>query len=178
MGKKKARPVPPDLRPQRTREHVLADLSANFVERFFFEAGHSVLRVPADYGYDLIVQTFDEHGYAEQGFLYLQLKATDAIARYERNETFAFPIEVRHYHLWRLEPMPVYFVLYDAALRRAYWLYTQPYFASHPPRTSAAASLTIHVPKKNAFARRTIKIMRGRKANIVQQMQGGIQHHG
>src|SRR5437763_298265 len=106
MAKKKRLPADPDSRPQRTRAHVIADLSVNYVERFIYEAGHSAVRVLADYGYDLMVQTFDQQGYAEDGFLYLQLKATDVIAPYERQDSFAYPIKMRHYKLWHREPMP------------------------------------------------------------------------
>src|SRR5262245_44952967 len=163
----------PDPRPQRTREHVIADLSVNYVERFIFEAGHSAVRVLADYGYDLIVQTFDEHGYTEEGFLHLQLKATDTIARYQRKGTFAFPVELKHYHLWRREPMPVYFVLYDAPRRRAYWIHTQAYFASKPPVKSQAQSFVLRVPRKNVFRKSTMEKMRRCKAETIAEIQGG-----
>lgn len=177
MTKKKPPLTPDRPRTQRTREHVIADLSVNFVERFILEATHSVLRVTADYGYDLIMQTFDEQGYAEEGFLYLQLKATDAIAKYERKESFAFPIEMRHYNLWRREHMPVFFILYNALRRRAYWLYTQAYFALHPHPRPQAQSLALHIPKKNVLGMRTIQRMREYKARILAQAQGGIHHH-
>src|SRR5262249_42469852 len=122
-------------------------------------------------------QTFDQQGYAEDGFLYLQLKATDVIAPYERQHSFAYPIKMRHLKLWHGEPMPVFFVLYDVARRRAAWLYAQPYFAAHPPRKTNAATVTVHVPRKNVFGKRTIERMRQYKAAIVQQIQAGVHHH-
>jgi hypothetical protein len=35
-------------RKRRTREHVIADLSVNYVERFILEEGHTVQRVGSD----------------------------------------------------------------------------------------------------------------------------------
>ena len=37
-------------RKRRTREHVIADLSVNHVERIILEAGHAVQRPTSDYG--------------------------------------------------------------------------------------------------------------------------------
>jgi hypothetical protein len=42
---------------RRTREHVLADLSANFVEKQALLCGYTGERVRLDYGIDLVVQT-------------------------------------------------------------------------------------------------------------------------
>ncbi len=61
-----------DERKRRTREHVIADLSHNHVERLILEEGHVFLRSPADYGYDLWMQTFDEGGLVEPGAVFWQ----------------------------------------------------------------------------------------------------------
>ena len=54
-------------RKRRTREHVIADLSVNFVERQVLLCGHTVERVRADYGYDLLLSTYDPKGEVETG---------------------------------------------------------------------------------------------------------------
>jgi hypothetical protein len=36
-------------RKQRTRQHVIADLSAHYVERFILEEGHTAQRLSSDY---------------------------------------------------------------------------------------------------------------------------------
>jgi hypothetical protein len=56
---------PDGPRKRRTRQHVIADQSVNHVERFIIEAGHVMHRLANDYGYDLVMMTFDESGYAE-----------------------------------------------------------------------------------------------------------------
>jgi hypothetical protein len=44
-------------RKRRTREHVLADLCANYVEKQGLLCGFAIERVRLDYGIDLMVQT-------------------------------------------------------------------------------------------------------------------------
>ncbi len=46
-------------RKRRTREHIIADLSVNHVERHVLLAGHVVERFTYDYGIDLEVITFN-----------------------------------------------------------------------------------------------------------------------
>ena len=60
MSKKKVAP-----RKQRTREHVIADLSVHHVEGFVLAEGHTAQRLERDYGYDLVLSTYDADGYAE-----------------------------------------------------------------------------------------------------------------
>jgi hypothetical protein len=44
---------------KRTREHIIAFLSANTIERYFLKKGHTVLKTDQDYGVDLMVYTHD-----------------------------------------------------------------------------------------------------------------------
>jgi hypothetical protein len=64
-------------RKQRTRQHVIADLSVHYVEGFILEEGHTAQRFSGDYSYDLVMRTFDGNGYAERGAVYFQLKAAE-----------------------------------------------------------------------------------------------------
>ena len=66
-------------RKRRTREHVLADLSANYVEKQALLCSFAVGREGQDYGIDLTVQTFNRRGEVENGRLLFQLKATDRL---------------------------------------------------------------------------------------------------
>jgi hypothetical protein len=56
---------------------VIADLSVHHVERFILEAGHTAQRLGSDYGYDLLMSTFDEQGYVEPGSVFFQFKAME-----------------------------------------------------------------------------------------------------
>ncbi len=66
-------------RKQRTREHVIADLSVHYVEGFILQEGHTPYRLTPDYGYDLVLFTYDEQGYIEPGSAYIQLKAAETL---------------------------------------------------------------------------------------------------
>src|SRR5262245_60185753 len=113
-------------RKRRTREHVLADLSINHVERFILEEGHTAQRQTADYGYDLVLYTFDEQGYCEPGPVSIQLKAAETL--HAVGSDYVFDLDVRDYNLWIQEKLPVILILFDASRRRAYWLAIQDYF--------------------------------------------------
>jgi hypothetical protein len=67
------------MRKRRTREHVIADLSVNYVERFILRCGWTVERSRYDYGIDLYMQTYSANGEVESGWVRLQLKATDSL---------------------------------------------------------------------------------------------------
>src|SRR5262245_5190224 len=74
-------PAGPIPRKQRTRQHVIADQSVNYVERFIIDQGHTTQRVTQDYGYDLILFTYDAAGYVEPGAAFIQLKGSETLAR-------------------------------------------------------------------------------------------------
>src|SRR5438876_7922902 len=111
---------------QRTRQHVIADLSVHHVERFILEEGHTAQRLGSDYGYDLIMSTFDEQGFVEPGSVYFQFKAMETLD--ESGTDYVYDLDIRDYNLWVREKMPVIFILFDAARRRGYWLAVQQYF--------------------------------------------------
>jgi hypothetical protein len=119
-------PVP---RKRRAREHILADLSVNYLERFILEAGHTVERQMSEYGYDLTVAIFDENGFFEPGHADFQLKASESLTQNRTGKSFVQRLRVEDYHLWIHEPLPVFLVQFDAGERRAFWLHIQKYFA-------------------------------------------------
>ena len=55
----------PASRKRRTREHVIADLSVNFVERQVLQCGHTLERVFHDYGIDLVMHSYNDKGEIE-----------------------------------------------------------------------------------------------------------------
>ncbi len=57
----------PISRKRRTREHVIADLSVNYVERQVLLCGFTVERRWHDYGFDLFMNTYDPNGEIECG---------------------------------------------------------------------------------------------------------------
>src|SRR4051812_6576759 len=99
------------LHKQRTRQHVIADQSVNYVERFIIDAGYTTQRVEKDYGYDLMLFTYDAQGYLEPGVIFLQLKASESLKK--SGAAYVFDLDIRDYHLWITENYPVFLVLFD-----------------------------------------------------------------
>ncbi len=168
----------PDERKRRTREHVIADMSRVHVESVFIEAGYSTEAVRSDYGYDLIVTTYDDRGYVEPGQVLLQLKASDTIGKRASTDALVFDMAVKDYHLWRREPNPVFLVLYDPADRRAYWLYVQRYFEEEPGRRpkKGKKQVRVRVPKANVVGQAFAAYARSQKTRILGQASGVIRH--
>src|SRR5438445_12341420 len=105
-------------RKQRTRQHVMADQSVNYVERFIIDEGHTAQRLEKDYGYDLLLFTYDDQGYVEPGVAFLQLKASETLTKSESH--YEYDLDIRDYNLGMAEDTPVFLVLFDAMRRRRY----------------------------------------------------------
>ena len=77
---------------RRTRSHIIAEFSTNHLEYFVLLCGFSIEHIEKDYGYDLEMYSYNNNGEVENGIVYLQLKSTDNIERYERKEYFSYPV--------------------------------------------------------------------------------------
>jgi hypothetical protein len=149
----------------RTREHVLADLSANYVEKQGLLCGFAVNRVRLDYGIDLMVQTFNRRGEVENGWIPFQLKGTDRVKRVEGGRTVSCRLEradLRH----RLnEWEPVILALYDARADVAYWLFVREYFAglARFDINRAAERVSVSIPRSNVLDREAMQHLAGLK---------------
>jgi hypothetical protein len=153
-------------RKKRTRQHVIADLSVHHVEGFILEEGHTAQRLGADYGYDLLVWTFDHRGYVEPGSIYFQFKAMETLK--QSRSDYVHDVDIRDYNLWTLEEMPVILILFDAWRRRAWWLPVQRYFREVPARQprKGAKTVRVRVPKRQVVNRRAIVAMRDLKRDM------------
>jgi hypothetical protein len=159
-------------RKQRTRQHVIADLSINYVERIILEAGHTVLRVTPDYGYDLVLFTYDEMGFIEPGFAYVQVKAAESLEGSDVD--YVFDLDIRDYNLWRFEKMPVILILFAASSRRGYWLWFQNYFSKDAvrQRRKGAKSVRVRVPQRQPVTRKAVAVWRDVKQQALQRTKG------
>jgi len=142
-------------RKQRTRDHVIADLSENHFEKCALQKGFSVERTAHDYGYDVILFTYDKNGEIENGFVSVQLKATDKLNTINNNTTISFPVDKKDLDLWLNEFFPVIFVIYDAANEQGYWLYLQSYFNAMTgfSLTNVGKTFNIHIPLSNSIGK-------------------------
>lgn len=167
-------PKPRERRKKRTREHVIADQSLAHVQWFIANAGFTSEAVGKDYGYDVTVNTFDENGFIEGGAILIQLKASETLARHADGLHFAFDLDMRDYDLWTEEPNPVFLILYEAATRRAYWLFVQPYLRGPgaPKPRANAKTVRVKVPKINKVRTAFFRHARGLKAEALKLMLG------
>jgi hypothetical protein len=117
------------MRKQRTRQHIIEDLSFNHVERQVLYAGHVFRRFSQnDYGYDGTINTFNERGETENFFMSFQLKSTDNIQFSNRKAGFVFDLTKQDLELWLYSMNPVLIILYDAQKEIAYFIDLQAYF--------------------------------------------------
>ena len=154
---------------RRTRQHVIEDISVHHVEGVILHRGYTAQRVTSDYGYDLLMTTFDDAGYAEPGVVYLQVKASEALLAVGGD--YVFDLDVRDYNLWKREELPVILVLYDATRGEAYWLAVQGYFretATRQPR-AGAKTVRVRVPKSHVLDRDAVSVFR----ELKREAQGG-----
>jgi hypothetical protein len=164
----------------RTREHILEDLSINFVERQIFLRGFAVNRLVTDYGLDLMMLTHTNAGEMENGHIMFQVKATDALQILKDGRSIAFRVEIADLRWWQGEPMPVILVLYDGQRDKAYWLYVQQYLNNNPVNLDSLAAkqdrVTVRFPMSNRLHPRAIEQFRRFRDRLREQMKGAVQH--
>jgi hypothetical protein len=150
------------MRKRRTREHVIADLSVNHVERLVLRCGWTVERTRHDYGTDLFAETYNARGEVENGRIVFQLNATDNLRRSADQSVIPLRLDWRDLLFWLNEPLPVIVVLYDALADRAYWVYIQEYFRSREwsERAARATTVTVHVGVESVLDESAIRLFR------------------
>jgi hypothetical protein len=164
------------LRKRRTREHVLADLSANHVERHALLCSFSAERTFHDYGIDLTVTTFDRQGMMENGEILVQLRATDRPVLVDGGRAVRCRLERSHLAHWLAEMMPFILVLYDGRKEVGYWLYLQAYFEAQRDFDLARAPqwVTVRIPRGNLLTRAAMRRFARYKKAVLAQVGGRI----
>lgn len=153
------------LRKRRTREHVIADLSENFVERQVLLCGYTVERLSVDYGIDLMVETFNRLGEIENGQIFFQLKASDRTSITADGKSVLCRIDKADLLYWLGETTPVILIHYDARKNAAWWLHVQEDIQSRQ-RTSlfvGGKQMTVSIPIANVFDPAAVKTIARRK---------------
>jgi hypothetical protein len=157
---------------RRTREHVIADLSVNHVERYALLCGFIIEETQHDYGIDLRIATFTDTGEMEPGYIYIQLKATDRLRVLKDGNTVAFRVKRGDLALWAREPMPVILILYDAQADQAYWLYVQAWLRQSPLLLDrVGATVTVYFDGSHTIDRAAMRLFARYKADVLQQMR-------
>jgi hypothetical protein len=155
-------------RKKRTREHLLADLSANHVERIALNSGFAVEKLRQDYGLDLAVFTFTEQGFLESGVIWIQLKASDHVEWTRDKTAIVFRIDRRDVLAWIAERYPVILVAYDAKRDRAFWLAIQEYFGDNQAfEKMRGKTISVPVPRKNQLDDSAMRLFARMKAEVL-----------
>lgn len=172
-----ARKKPTRRRKIRTRGHVIADLSANHVERHALLCGFSVERIVHDYGIDLTLLTYARNGEVENGQVLLQLKATDKLNVRAGQQSISFLVARADLALWLDEPMPVILVVYDARADVAYWLYVQADFEQRGVDLGMLGNkVTVRLPTANVLNQEAMYQFARYKEHVLAQVKGRIDH--
>lgn len=158
----------------RTREHVLADLGVNHLERHVLLCGYTLHRVLSDYGYDLVLTTYRKSGEIEPGAVYVQVKATSRLPLRKNGKTISWPVSRRDLKLWLEEAYPVILVVYDGEHDQAYWISIQEYFLDLPREDlfSARDTIRVAIPVTNTIDRRSIDFIADQKRFIHARIRG------
>ncbi len=163
---------------RRTREHVIADLSVNHLERFVFRCGWTIQRTTHDYGLDLLMETYNQNGERQNGRVLFQLKATDSIKLRDDGKTIAVRLEWRDIQAWRGDPMPVILVVYDAKADQAYWIHVQQYFAGRREkiRNRVGATTTVYIPRDQLVSESAVVHFAALRDAVMARIRGVIHY--
>lgn len=158
-------------RKQRTRAHVIADLSQNYLEHKVLLRGHILRRPEQDYGVDAVMFHFDEDGRIENGEVRFQLKATDRLKTVQGGSIATNAIDLGDLDYWSGEHgYPFILVIFDARLTRAYWLNVQDYVTKNPEMIDFDKKrVNVHIPVSNELTVETIDLFRSLSLSIVQR---------
>ena len=164
------------VRKRRTRERIIADLSVNFVERQALLCGYTVERPRSDYGYDLLLSTYDANGEPENGEVRLQLKATDVLTLLKNRQVISWRILRSDLARWYYDPTPVILIVCDAQADQAYWLNIQRHFSRITGFNlfTAPKSISVHIPIRNVLDLDAVRLFSEFRENAVRQIPGGI----
>ena len=168
----------PGKRKRRTREHVIADLSVNYVERQALLCNYSMERFIHDYGLDLLISTYSDSGDYENGEVRIQVKATDHLRLIADGRFATWRVSREDVHHWLHETMPVILVLYDAAGDVAYWLYVQAFFQGQRDFDIAklGKQVTIPIPTRQVLDRVAMRKFAEYRDRVQAQARGVVHH--
>jgi Domain of unknown function (DUF4365) len=117
------------MKKRRTRQHIIEGLGLNHIERQILLSGNVLRRFSDnDYGYDGMIETFNELGETQNQAFMIQLKSTDNIHLSPQKQGFIVDLSKRDLELWLKSHYPVLLVLYDGQTEIAYFADLQSYF--------------------------------------------------
>lgn len=162
---------------RRTPEHVVADMSVNFLERRVLECGWVMEVMRSDYGIDAAIITFTPEGYVEPGLVYVQVKSARRLRLVDNGRSASLRLERSHIRAWMSEPFPVMIVLYDASSDAALWMHLQ---ASASASTAATGKkrgmVSVRIPLDAKLSAESIQAFRSLKQSILPRLGHRIRY--
>jgi hypothetical protein len=150
------------MRKRRTRQHIIEDLGFNHIEKHILLAGYTLYCYDSnDYGYDGLIQFFDENGEIENTITQFQLKSSDNFQTKKDTELFVFDLAKSDLELWLLNSAVVLLILYDAENDLSFFIELQEYFKKNRiDLKNVRKFVRVYVPKVNLFTKDSIVSLR------------------
>jgi hypothetical protein len=162
----------------RTTEHVIADLSYNFLEWKVLQRGHWLDSPRNDYGIDATMFHHNERGEVENGEVRFQLKATRKLKTSRDGAWILLRVDIKDLRYWYFEVFPVVIIVYQPEKHRGFWLHTQEYVDRNPGvMESDASTVTLRIAIHNKLDVRAIDRFRELSLDCVSRFQSGSEDH-
>ncbi len=135
-----------------TRQHFIEYLGYNCVEKQALLARCMWQRYVPDLGVDGFLRTYSKNGEVESGKIDVQVKSTDHIGRYKKQDELFFDVSKRDLEAWFNESIPMLLVLYDAQQDLAYYLELGKYFKEGGRSLEKVSKFVrVYIPVKNVL---------------------------
>ena len=156
------------MRKRRTREHVIEDLSENYLEAMVLNSGHLLRRPSRDYGVDVTMFHFSPSGELENGEVRFQLKATDNLKLVSEGQFATIRVKTGDIQYWSMELYPFILILYDAVEKRAFWIDMQDLLKQSLKLDQDTE--TIRIPVGNKLSNQVIEFFRQKSLTVVRKI--------
>jgi hypothetical protein len=163
-------------RKRRTRQHVIADLSANHFERFVLLRRHSAEIFQRDYGLDMVIFFYDDDGMVLDGQVSVQLKASDHPKYIDDGKFVSLVIDERDLRSWTQRLEPVILVVFDAQLHRAFWLYVQTNVELQSTHLATRRSRNVRIPTAQVVNEEAIDKLAAYNEQVVHQIRSALRY--
>ena len=155
-------------RKRRTREHIIEDLSENYLERLVLNSGHLLRRPSRDYGVDVTMFHFADSGELENGEVRFQLKATDHLNLVADGKFATVRVKTGDIQYWSMELYPFILVLYDSIGKRAFWIEIEDLLSQSLNLDQSTE--TIRIPISNQLSMQTIETFRQKSLEVIKRI--------
>ena len=155
------------MKKRRTRQHIIEGLGLNHIEKHILLSGNVLRRFSDyDYGYDAMIETFNEIGERQNQLFMIQLKSTDYIQQSPQYGGYIVDLSKRDLELWLENQLPVLLILYDAQAEVAYFTDLQTYFNENRiSLKNVRKFVRIYLPPQSVFNKIAIQEFQKKGAN-------------